>query len=146
MAREYRETQKAATQVKVDAFCAAYGNPDQVNLLREQAKLLMGHMNAALVAEKEIEITAKKNAELIKKLQDGPGKWEAALHGLYGNILTGIVVGIFAFLAMTSKYGLVGAAGMMFGWEKKAQILRLQQVLHPIRKHNPNSLHITPLS
>lgn len=119
LALEYKKTQKAVPQEKVDAFCAAYGNPDQVLLLRNQAEQLLSHLNAALVAEKESQITAKKQEELIQRLQAGPGKLQAAFHGLLGNILTGVVVGVFAFLAMTQQYGFWGSVAIVTGYEKK---------------------------
>ncbi len=95
--REFRKTGERATQEKVDAFCESYGNPEQVELLRERAAKLIKNMNDLLLSQTVEQMKSDYQDALVKKLKEGPGWIESIAKSFAGNVITAAIVALIIF-------------------------------------------------
>jgi hypothetical protein len=103
--REYKKTQQRATQDKVDAFCESYGNPEQVDLLRERAAKLIQSMNDLLLNQAVEQVRIDHQAQLVKKLKEGPGWIDSILKSVAGNLTTAALVALVIFGGSVVSHG-----------------------------------------
>lgn len=99
---ELTRTQQPATEEKIETFCALYGAPQQVELLRESAGKLLAQMNQALLNEAVTELNAQYQKQLVKELKEGNGLGKSVYFSLVGNIVTAAFIALAVWGASTN--------------------------------------------
>lgn len=127
LAREYAKTSKPASQDKVDAFCSSYGNPEQVNLLRERAEKLITDLNKVLLEDNIRKVQADYEAILIQKLKEGSSWPKSIAQSVLGNVVTALFVGAVIFGGSIVSKGFWPTVGDWTGMEFKPKSVPLER-------------------
>lgn len=117
--REFRKTGSRAKQDKVDAFCESYGNPEQVELLRERAAKLIKNMNDLLLDQAVEQVKIEYQATLVQKLKEGPGWLDSIVKSIAGNITTAAIVAVVIFGGSVISNGFWETVGNWTGQDIK---------------------------
>lgn len=97
LSREFASTGNPASQDKVDAFCSSYGNPEQVNLLRERAEKLIKDLNQVLLDDSIRKVQEDYEVLLVQKLKEGASWPKSIAQSIVGNVMTALFVGAVIF-------------------------------------------------
>ncbi len=89
---ELARTKKPATEEKIKTFCDVYSEPQQVELLREQARTLLENMNEELLAEAIVKLNKDYEKRLKEELKAGLPLSKSIYHSVVGNLITGVVI------------------------------------------------------
>lgn len=100
--KELATTGQAATQAKIDTFCDLYGNPQQVELLQQEAGRYLAGLNSELLRDTVKKIQVDYDKKLVKELKESGGIWRAIRYSIAGNIATGILIAGVMFTTTSS--------------------------------------------
>lgn len=127
LAREFAATGEAASQEKIDAFCSSYGNPEQVNLLRERAEKLIKDLNQVLLNDTIGKVQADYEVLLVEKLKEGSSWPKSIAQSVLGNVVTALFVGAVIFGGSIVAKGFWPTVGDWTGMEIKPKSLPSEQ-------------------
>lgn len=111
---ELVRTKKPATEEKIKTFCDVYSEPQQVELLREQARTLLENMNEGLLMEAIVKLNKDYDKRLKKELKDGLPLSKSVYHSVVGNLVTGVVIATAVWITTSSFDDLLASAKKIF--------------------------------
>lgn len=91
---EAARTNSSACSDATHAFCRAYSQDHQVELLREKAESLLEEMTEQVLAEVTQELNREYEQKLKKALKEGMPLGKSVLHSFVGNLVTAGIIAL----------------------------------------------------